>query len=146
MIRLFTTIYDEKNLQRRSEYQKCFALNLSCKYIDEICVLSEGGEDLLPVSSRIKIKHVGGRPTYEQYFDWISELATDDDISFIANTDIFFDEQLAFFGSWTIPKDGALALARWDIKESGEHLLLDRNDSQDVWVFRGPVKPVEGGF
>ena len=146
MIRLFTTIYSEKNSQRRSEYQRCFEQNIACEFINEICVLSEGGGDILSVSEKIKIKHVEGRPTYQRYFEWISELAADDDVSLIANTDIFFDGQLALFESWTIPKDCALALARWDIGNMDEPILLNRNDSQDVWVFRGPVKPLEGEF
>jgi hypothetical protein len=144
-IRLFTTIYPEKDPQRQGEYQKCLQLNAECPSIDEICVLSEGGEELLPESPNFKIRKVQGRPTYGQYFQWISEIVSGDDISIIANTDIYFDQQLELFRHWKMPSNIAIALARWDVAD-GVPQLFDRNDSQDAWFFRGPLKKVTADF
>ena len=92
-IRLFTTIYSESDEKRRSEYVKCFELNCACNFIDEICVLSEGGEEALPQNERIYVRQVSQRPTYQHYFDWITELAAHGDIAIIANSDIYFELQ-----------------------------------------------------
>ena len=34
-----------------------------------------------------------------------------------------------------------MALSRWDTADTIKPKLYNRNDSQDVWVFKGPVKP-----
>lgn len=146
MIRLFTTVYPEINEKRKNEYRQCLEWNLACDFIAEICILSEGGEDILPDSRKIKIRRVSHRPTYADYFTWISGSAGDDDISIIANTDIYFDDQLSLFTQWMIPPNYALALARWETSQSGKPKLFDRNDSQDSWIFRGPIKKIESNF
>jgi hypothetical protein len=33
-----------------------------------------------------------------------------------------------------------LALSRWDIKPNGDIRLFDREDSQDCWIFKTPIK------
>lgn len=146
LIRLFTTIYPESNEIRRAEYGQCFELNVANDYIDEICLLSEGGEELLPTKKTIKVRRLQQRPTYQNYFDWINELVTVDDISIIANTDIFFDEQLSLFLNWRMPSRTIFALSRWDYRENSQPELYDHNDSQDAWIFRGKPKGVFGNF
>ncbi|MFC1688461.1 hypothetical protein ACFL07_02225 [Pseudomonadota bacterium] len=137
MIRLFTTMYYEKDSKRKSEYRDCLERNIACVSITEICILCEGGEEVLPKSEKIKIRHVSGRPTYRDYFDWNSELATNADVSIVANTDIYFDHQLTLFSHWRIPENTIFALSRWDFKEESKAELYDHNDSQDTWIFRG---------
>jgi len=146
VIRLFTTVYSETDEKRRSEYRKCFELNSACKFIDEIRVLSEGGEEALPQSKKIHVRQVSQRPTYQRYFDWITELAADSDITIIANSDIFFDPQLAFFRHWKMPQNTVFALSRWDYETGKLPRLFDRNDSQDAWIFRGRPTGVSGSF
>ncbi|MFC1795946.1 hypothetical protein ACFL1V_02480 [Pseudomonadota bacterium] len=143
MIRLFTTVYYEKDSKRKSEYRDCLERNIACLSITEMCILCEGGEEVLPKSEKIKIRHVSGRPTYRDYFDWISELASEDDVSIIANTDIYFENQLAFFSHWRIPESTVFALSRWDIGPESNAQLYDHNDSQDAWIFRGLPSGVE---
>jgi len=146
MIRLFTTIYREENAERRDEFRKCLELNLACEFIEEICLLSEGGEEILPDSSKFHIRRVKSRPTYENYFAWIAEVASADDVSIIANTDIFFNEQLALFSHWNMPRKTLFALSRWDQLGVLGCKLCDRNDSQDAWIFRGKPRGVYGAF
>lgn len=145
MIRLFTTAYDEKYEARRTEYKTCLQFNLACAFIDEICVFDEGSVGVLSCS-KLKIRQVSARPTYQAYFQWATELAQDYDISIIANSDIFFDRQLKFFVDWKMPQDGVFALSRWDVQPDGRAVLFERNDSQDAWVFKGPLRNVQADF
>jgi hypothetical protein len=144
--RLFTTAYPEENERRRSEYKQCLELNLANESIDEICILCEGDDEWLPKNEKIKIRRIFNRPSYQNYFDWISELTTGADISIIANSDIYFDQQLSLFSYWKIPSECVLVLARWDVTQSDKPTLVDRNDSQDAWVFKGPLRNVQADF
>ncbi len=145
MIRLFTSIFPEASDQRRNEYRKCLERNASCDFIDEICLLSEDAQSPVPVGKNFKIQRIPNRPTYQEYFNWISELATYDDISIIANSDIYFEPSLKVLGAYLKPGQSA-ALSRWDLAATGEPELFNRNDSQDAWVFRGPLKEIRGDF
>jgi hypothetical protein len=145
VIRLFTTIYPESNPKRRAEYQACMCNNVACDPIAQICVFSESGNDLLPPSAKITCRSVSRRPTYNDYFDWITKLAADDDISIIANTDIYFDQQLHLFNHWQPSHDQVLALSRWEF-HGGVPKLYHRGDSQDSWFIRGKPRGVLGDF
>ena len=146
-VRLFTTIYSESSVKRREEYRKCLELNSACNQIDEIHVLCEGGKELLPKSHKIRVREVQQRPVYQQYLDWISEVADQEsDLSIIANTDIYFDKQLALFRSWEMPKYTVFALSRWDVVARGQYVLHDKGDSQDAWLLRGIPLRVNGNF
>ncbi len=140
MNRLFTTWYDEADSRRRAEYVQCLNANLAHASIGEVCVLAEGGEDCLPVSTKLSMRPVASRPTYDQFFSWITELSQPDDVAIIANTDIHFDATLDA-ALRSIESDECFALARWD-----GFRLFDRNDSQDAWMFRGGPRNVIGNF
>ena len=120
--------------------------NLACEAIDAVCVFDEGSEDLPHGNSKLFSRRVTRRPTYAEYFDWINELAGPDDISLLANADIYFDEQISFFRDWQLPRDTVFALARWEPDDSGRMSLRDRNDSQDAWIFRGQIRRVESQY
>jgi len=140
MLRLFTTFYLETDPLRRREYEECLRRNLACMAIDEICLLLEGDGVQLPESPKLRVSKIPVRPTYDDFIRWINEVAMPDDISVVANTDIWFDGSIGV----VTPRMGireCYALARWD----GER-LNDRNDSQDCWVFRGKVEGVRGDF
>jgi hypothetical protein len=65
-------------------------------------------------------------------------LAEESDISIIANSDIYF-ESLDHFEM--IKENEVYALSRWD-----GNILYDHDDSQDAWVFRGQIKPIEDSY
>jgi hypothetical protein len=140
MLRLFTTLYPESHPQRRAEYAGCLRRNLDRQEIDETYVLLEGTGVVLPVSPKLRVRKIVSRPTYDDFFDWINELAGPGDISVIANTDIWFDGSIGV-ATRRLGIRECYAMARWD----GE-CLNDRNDSQDCWVFRGKVEGVVGDF
>lgn len=140
MTRLFTTMYPEQKPARQAELQECMRRNDGCAEIDKICLLVEGDARLQIPSPNFHLRPIPHRPLYEDYFRWINELAAPDDISIIANTDIWFDPTLGI-AAQALRVGECFALARWD----GE-VLNDRNDGQDCWLFRGPVKNVRGDF
>jgi hypothetical protein len=146
MIRLFTTLFPEKNPARRAEYDDCLRRNLACAEIDEVCLLVDGEGVVLPNSPRLHAQKITKRPNYSDYFAWIEKLAQPLDVSIIANSDIFFDSQSGLFKVWRLPERTVLALARWDMAPGGTATLVDRNDSQDTWICRGPLRGVNGDF
>lgn len=140
MIRLFTTFYPEGNPSRLAEYLECVRRNVACAAIDEINILAETGSPSLPESNKIRVRSADRRPTYDDFFIWIKELASPDDVSILSNTDIWFGNEIGLLTRIIGPRE-CVALGRWD----GD-TLFDRNDSQDTWAFRGRVEGVEGGF
>lgn len=89
---------------------------------------------------------VDTRPTYNDFFEAANTFGRDGDILVIANTDIY-PEGGALRRCENITTDECYALARWDEKVNGTTVLFDRPDSQDIWVFRSPIKnTVNGNF
>jgi len=144
LIRLFTTSYRESNAGRGAEYLQCLRNNLQHTLIHEVCVLDENC-GWLPTHDKIRVRTVKSRPTYADFFQWINQLCTPQDISIIANSDIYFDETLSLLTRGLRP-DTCAALSRWDVLPAGTCQLFDRNDSQDVWAFLGPVHGVTSDF
>ena len=146
MLRLFTSCFNETNPTRRAEFEECLRRNLACGEIAEVCLLVEGEEVAVPDSPKIRVRRVQGRPTYSDYFRWVNDLAEDDDISMIANSDIWFDDHLKLLTAWKLPERTVLALSRWNLQPDGSAVLYDHNDSQDSWLMRGTVGEVSGDF
>jgi hypothetical protein len=145
-IRLFTSIYLESNPLRAAELGESLERNLKNPQIDEVCLFVENSAPCPPNSPKIRIRSVGERPKYSDYFDWIREIALDSDISIVANGDIWFDEQLGVFRVWRQNQSIVFALSRWE-SATGEGIRLnDRGDSQDSWIFFGPVKELRSDF
>ena len=89
MLRLLTTWYDEPQPVRCEEYRLALERNLACPAIDEIWVMHEGGELPEDPGGKLHVRTRRGRPLYSDFFSLINEIAADDDISIVANTDIF---------------------------------------------------------
>jgi hypothetical protein len=139
-IRLFTTWYEDPRPDRQKEYALCLAKNLECDAIDEVYLLVERMAVALPSSPKLNARHLDRRPTYDDFVGWINEISAANDVSIIANTDIYFDDSVAITSS-VMPRDQVYALARWD----GDRLFY-RNDSQDAWIFHGPIRSLRGDF
>jgi hypothetical protein len=100
----------------------------------------------LPATERVAIRRISRRPRYKDFFDWINEVAAPTDFSIIANTDICFDESLQLLPRMLADSRLVLALSRWDVSADQRVEIFDRGDSQDSWIFRGPVGAVGGDF
>lgn len=83
------------------------------------------------------IESKSNRATFGELFALASENAGPDDILIIANSDICFDDTLAL--AEKIERGEAWALTRWDRQPDCKLKLFARPDSQDAWVFRGPI-------
>lgn len=146
IIRLLTTFYLETREDRRSEYLHCLQSNLQCRAIHKIMVLDENSRELF-ADNKISVRSIDRRPAYDDFFNWINEVVSEGDISIIANSDICFDESLSLLNHMTWHAQTAFALSRWDVvRSSGRVCLFDRGDSQDCWIFKGPLRKVRGNF
>jgi len=145
-IRLFTSSHTEKDKKRAEELGESLRRNVANPEIDEICLLVEGDRgSTRPESQKVLTRTIPRRPRYEDFFDWIGDVAHGTDVSIIANSDIYFDEQLAIYRTWRPANKVALCLSRWEAAQN-EPQLNDRNDSQDAWVFFDKVDSVAADF
>lgn len=140
MITLYTSFYEDKKAERHAEILHCLRNNVDNPLIDEIVLLCEGSIPPPEIRNCKKVTiNIGGRPTYQDFFNLINLRHSHFDISIVANTDIYFDESLSKIN---MNNATCLALSRWDIKPEGA-VLHNEKFSQDVWIFQGKVKPVK---
>lgn len=132
---LFINWYNEKNQKRAGELIECLNKNCECKAIDFVINISDVQA---PHPKVIQSKYIP-RLTFADYFHCINATVTDNDISIIANLDIYFDETLSAVKQ--MKKDDAYALTRYDV-DGDKTTFFNRTDSQDVWIFKGKIKPV----
>lgn len=142
VIRLFTNYYKDKNLQRQTELEFCLDQNLNNSLISEVILLTDESE--APKHKKIKVVKIGGRPTYTDFFRIANERIGAEDISIISNSDIYFNDTLKEVTK--IVKRECFSLTRWDLNQSARLSFFNRNDSQDAWIFRGPIPYIEGNF
>ena len=143
-IRLFTSVFPEKREVRTAEYAECLRRNLECEEIDEVVVLVEGSSDISN-GPKLTCLPVNTRPSYADYLARIRAVAEPEDVSIIANSDIYFDEGIGVLRYWRVPSNTVLALSRWE-STSADPYLNYRNDSQDAWIFRGPPLEFKADF
>jgi len=137
MVNLYTSFYQDKDAKRQKELLYCLNKNIENPLIDNIFLIVEG-DVKLPKSDKLIIVN-GNRPTYRNFFDLVNDTVTSvNDISIIANTDIYFNETLA---SLDIHERQCIALSRWDKKKDGLRLHNERF-SQDSWIFKGKLRNV----
>ncbi len=145
-VRLFVSIYPEQSAQRRLELQACLEKNQESQLFDNVCLLVEGAAELTVSTNRVERRRFSERPTYRDYFQWANEcLSSDDDYSVIANSDLYFDDTLLPLVR-CLKLGQCAALSRWDVQADGSARLFDRNDSQDVWIFKGKIRPVVSDY
>ena len=146
MILLFTSLYHEKSETRRKELLACLERNLGNPRIDFVCLLLEGIDTPYPDHEKLKVRSISRRPRYQDFFDWANELiASPNDVTIVANSDIYMEVSVSAFESELQP-EACATLARWDVQPDGSARLFDRNDSQDVWAFKGRIRPVVSDY
>ena len=138
-IHLYTTFYPELMPARLLELLESLKKNIKNSSIKSITVFNEGGDLSAFKSSKLQIIPIKQRPTYQDFKNYINANLNKDDIHIIANTDIYFDKHIEVLKHINL-KDTCLALSRWDTADTIKPKLYNHNDSQDVWVFKGPVK------
>jgi hypothetical protein len=138
-IYLYTTFFQEKKSSRKEELLECIKNNLSNHFIEGVTILNESGDLDNLGSEKLHIKPIAKRPSYKDFFEYISQEGRDGDIHILANTDIYFDEHIEVLRYLDL-ENTVLALSRWDTTETKIPKLYNHNDSQDVWIFKGPIK------
>ena len=137
-IHLYTTFYNEKNEHRRSELIEALTRNCQLNNITSVTIFNEGSSLKKISPSKIFEIPVDRRPNYSDFTEFINSKPKNNDIHIIANTDIYFDENIGVLLFIEL-KNTCFALGRWDTTESLKPELYNHNDSQDVWVFRGSI-------
>ena len=137
MVNLYTSFYQDKDTKRQKELLYCLNKNITNPLIDNIFLIVEG-EVKLPVSDKLIIIN-SKRPTYRDFFDLVNQtVTTPNDISIVANTDIYFNESLQ---KLDIHERQCVALSRWDYRKDGLKLHNEKY-SQDSWIFKGKIRNV----
>lgn len=130
-VNLFINPCESDDPKRQEEYDSCEDSNGKNPNIDAIHYVFPPDEG-------------PGRPTFNDFFrriDWISD---EDDVNIVANSDIVFDDTAALLRR--LAPGFVLALLRWDFVNGTPKILIDRPECQDVWVFRGIPKGIDGSF
>lgn len=146
----FTTLYNEKDIDRICEFIICLESNLKHSMLKKIHILYDYSKDdnnclLLNYlkNKKITIDYINKRPTYEDFFNISNSLYEKSKI-IIANADIFFDESLNLLQNYDL-KNTFIGLTRWDLKKNGTTTLF-MNYSQDSWIFQAPIKKIKSDF
>jgi len=139
-IHLYTTYYKEDNNYRKNELLTCLKINISNTAISNIIVFNEGDSIAHLAPGKIEEVFIDKRPIYQDFINYINANSNTDDIHIIANTDIYFDKNIEVLKHINL-KVTCLALSRWDTADTIKPKLYNHNDSQDVWVFKGHIKP-----
>jgi hypothetical protein len=144
---LITSYYISNKIERQKEIQKCLIKNNNNKYIEKIYLLNDKYYDMsfLIDDSKIVQIIISNEKNYKLNFkDCINFINKnlEDKICILSNSDIYFDESL----SKIINLDNKLfALLRYDEDEFEKKNLFKlydcaRDDSQDSWIFKSPLK------
>jgi len=126
MIRLFYNYYEDKNPARKREIDMCLQRNLANKLLSTVII------------------ETPGKPSYDFFFEQINKITGPDDINIISNSDIFFDETIAY--AEKIKEKEVYALLRWEWRNPHNIIFHERPDSQDTWIVKGRVTDVKGNF
>lgn len=143
-ITLYTSVYNDKNKDRQKELMQCLVNNVNSN-INKIVLFKEK-KDILEKNNifnhiKILIVDIDKRPTFKSVFDYINnQNPSINDISIVANSDIYFDnENIEKLKKYNLT-NRVLALTRWDIQDNNSSLFMNREDSQDTWIFNGKIK------
>lgn len=159
---LVTQYYRAASAARQRDIDECLRRNATTvAALDEIhALVEEPFSELVPYTANalapVKEVVLGKRLTFALALDYMRSLPEDEyDLCVLSNADIFFDDTLFFVRGLRLGATVGLALSRWDmlrpecpkevrpVHESLGWSLKDASMTQDTWVFRTPVPPVD---
>ena len=140
---LFTPYYKAKHSERQAELIYCLKKNIQCDKIQKIILVID--DDHIPEveSPKIEIVKIDARLTY---LDWVelTEQKCQNQISILANTDIYFDESITRIREiFAADTQAFVALSRYEKKAENQTLHKSPHWSQDVWAISGDFKFTE---
>lgn len=136
MVRILINYYIDSDADRNNELLLCLEENCGNSEVDEVCCFTD--VDTPKFDSVTKINFVG-RPSFQDFFQYINKVAEPNDISIICNSDIFLWAKDVSLIKHNLKTNECYALSRYDFNHNGGPTLFDRADSQDTWVFRGKI-------
>ncbi len=139
---LYITYYNEPDINRKKELETAIKENIN-NHFSKVYIFNESGDLSFISSNKVSELPVLHRPVYQDFFNLILSHTDENEIHIIANSDIFFDDNIEILKFINF-SNSCFALSRWDIQPDGSAKLFNRNDSQDVWIFKGKIK--EGVF
>jgi SAM-dependent methyltransferase len=125
-IRLFFNYYEDQNDKRQQEIDYCLQRNIENSAVDLVVVSSDTN------------------PTFDFLISKINRLTKDGEIAIIAHSDIFLDSTISLVNK--LNNKEVYALTRWEYDPNKEAKLIETNQGQDCWIFRGPIKDVKADF
>jgi predicted O-linked N-acetylglucosamine transferase (SPINDLY family)/glycosyltransferase involved in cell wall biosynthesis len=156
-IYLLLQYYKPAEKERADELNECLTRNLMSGLFKEIHIFTEQHYDFDKIVDKsmchnIKQVIINKRLSYQDMIKYVNEYLPNK-ICTLANTDIFFDTTI------NIVKDINMtniifALSRYDMQKDGTHKPFTHSgafgnpciDSQDVWIFKSPLKEIEHDF
>jgi hypothetical protein len=136
---LFTNYFQSSSPERMAEYEFCIEKNKVADF-DRIYLFVENEDDYVAAEKHgTEVVNIGRRPTFKDFFDYISTEEFSESINIVANTDIFFlnMQQIDRNLHRLVRGSSCFALTRYDYHHNRPSDLFDRPDSQDTWVFNG---------
>lgn len=137
---LFTPYYKAKQSERQEELIYCLKKNIECREIEKIVLLIDDDHQPELENSKIEILNLSSRPTY---LDWVelTEQKCPEQISILANTDIYFDQSVSRIREiFSANSNAFVTISRYE--QEGTQRTLHKNPhwSQDVWAIFGKNK------
>lgn len=157
-VELIVEHYRAPDTVRQQEIDFCLRQNVENPFIDRVHIMALEPVDLgkWPIG-RAKVRQVEreARLTFAECFDYVRAEVSEGVICIIANADIFFDDTLSLLKLQEM-EARAFALLRYEYLEDGSielhgtnpraptyHPNILRGGSQDSWIFRTPLPPIE---
>lgn len=142
---LYTNLW-ETRADRWAELSECFRRNAENPVFDRIVCLSQISVERQREFNYAHVSWVDipkdKRPTYRRYFDAVNKWTTSpEDLNVIANSDVYFDGSLALLKPLDM-ENVCAAMSRWEHVAGGVPELKVWHNSQDVWAFKGRVRPM----
>jgi len=143
---LFTTYFHNSDrgntieARRQKEYDYCLLKNMNAGF-DAIYLLVEEKDYEIAFSYGVNVIKLESRPTFQDFFRFISKKEFTESINVVSNADIYLDNcmEIDRFYENRAPnkQQTCLALTRWDWSPTRGADLFNRVDSQDVWIVYG---------
>ncbi|MDT9199436.1 tetratricopeptide repeat protein [Limnospira sp. PMC 1042.18] len=134
---LFMPYYKATQSERQDEFIYCLKRNIQCSEIEKIVLIVDDNHVPELEHPKIEIVKIATRPTY---LDWVelTKKKCPDQISLLANTDIYFDESVSRLREiFSANPKAFVAISRYEQENINQILHENPHWSQDVWAIYG---------
>lgn len=150
---LLIDYYISFNKDRKAELDTCYLDNIKNPSFDKIHVFTN--DEVPQLNDKVIINPYEKRLTYREYFEYAKANIPEGDTVVLSNSDMYFDATITKAPEYDLDKH-VLTLTRWASQDhynptddghavvDGKFILYKIDDrSQDVWVFKNPLKNLE---